>query len=188
MHRAPRTSRACLQLSLLPLLLLASACHGPLNDANGLYGSTPLPALGEPVQQRPMLSEENSGVAPLDRSQWPLQTIQMQAAQVEHQPTFRKATPIVASSERASGDWPTVQSAVSTDINNGNAFLDGTLQPLGAGIDILLLPVRAIMQPPSTVVMGGPNQTDMMHLPSEEYAIPWRWVEPEQEYLDDPSP
>ena len=70
MHRATRTSRACLQLSLLPLLLLASACHGPLNDANGLYGSTPLPALGEPVQQRPMLSEENSGVAPLDRSQW----------------------------------------------------------------------------------------------------------------------
>ena len=164
----------------LPLLLpfLAFACHGPLNDTNGLYDSNPLPALTVPSPNTAIAAEPVGGVAPLDRADWPQQTIRIQAAQVQHEPTYRTATPIIASSQRASGSWPTPDTAVRTHVNNNAAALNGVLQPVGAGVDILLLPVEMIITPPWRVTRSSARDTSTALTPEYVTKTPWHWVQP----------
>jgi hypothetical protein len=169
-------------------MVVTCGCHGPLNDIDGLQGRDALPALHEHVPRALTTQYAREGIAPLDRSHWATQTITIQRAQVEHGPTYRTAIPIIASSARASGKWPTVRSAISTDVDGANALADCALEPLGAAVDVALLPFSMIVQPPGTVVLGSTDRRHAPLLPEDEYAVPWRWVEPEQEFPDATSP
>jgi hypothetical protein len=167
----------------LPAMAIACGCQ-PLNSIDGLYGRDALPALREDVAREEARDHAFAGIAPLDRSHWEVYSIRIQRAQVEHQPTYRTAIPIIASSARADGKWPTVFSAVSTEVDGANVLADGALEPLGAAVDVVLLPFLMIGQPPGRVVLETQDKPSAPLLPENEHAVPWRWVKPYQEFPD----
>lgn len=168
--------------------VMTAGCHAPCNDSDALYGSSPLPALElRPSTARASVPDQQR-IASIDRSTWTMQVIRVQQAQVQHQPTYRSAKPIIASSRRADGGWPSIEEATCTRVDGGDAIADAALEPLGAAVDIALLPFAMIIQPPGTIIVGSPDDTRTELTPANQHPIPWQWVRQETTQEDDLAP
>ena len=172
-----------------------AGCSRPLNQSDQLLGTSPLTALEpvkaiswvdvEPLTTEPTDAEAMAGttIAPLDRSDATPYVIRIQQAQVEHEPTYLSTRPLLASSTRADDAWPGLEQALDVDTNDGDAALDGVIEPFRPLVSLLISPVSVIIQPPFKV-MVGPSGHDP-RLPAPRYPAPWRWVKPIAERPED---
>ena len=172
--------------SILPTLLITclvqSGCHGPLNQQNGLLDADPpLPAL-QPTPSAALLARQPQGaIVPLDRSAWPMEVVVVDQGQVEAEPSYGSAEPVVGQLDQASMDWPTTHSALSTQLNDGDEALNGLLCPIVAAGNIVIFPVRAFVTPPWKVIVVTPQPTGFQLLPHYQSATPWHWVDSNEE-------
>ena len=178
---------ALLLLIALSGLIQMTGCARSLNRSNQLYGTAELAALEPttPVESTPMDAEAMAGtsVAPLDRSNQTPLILRIQQAQVQHEPTYLQSQPLVASSSREDDRWPDLAQALSIETNDGDAALDGLIEPFRPLVSLLVSPVSMIIEPPFEVLVGprGPEPLS----PNTVRPAPWRWVQPNVELPDD---
>ena len=193
----PRHPRATVIVLLIGLssVIQITGCSRPLNQSDQLLGTSPLSAL-EPeesiswVEVAPLTAEPTdaeamagTSIAPLDRSMATPLIIRIQQAQVEHEPTYLSTRPVLASSTRADDSWPQLQQALEVDTNDGNAALDGLIEPFRPLVSLLISPISVIIEPPFKVMVGPSGRSSRLAAP--RYPAPWRWVKPIAERPDD---
>ena len=165
------------RILLLSLATIPIGCQGPLNDDDGLLGAAPpLPAI-EPGSGGSFQGDTPGGeVVPLDRSSWPLEVVVIEQGQVEAQPSYGSAEPVVHSLDRASLRWPTPDRAVDTRINEGDEAVNALLAPLVAAGNLVIFPIRACITPPWSVIVVSPSASGFELMPTERATTPWNWV------------
>ena len=175
-----------LLITLLAASLSQSGCHGPLNESNGLLGEeSSLPALG-PADPAPLQAQQPLGaVVPLNRSQWQREVITVDQGQVEAQPSYGSAEPVVGELGQPWMRWPTTTTALNTQLNPDGEALNALLAPAVAAGNIVVFPVRALITPPWSVVVVTPLPEDFQLLPEQQVATPWHWVQSPEEGPDD---
>ncbi|MEE2682044.1 MAG: hypothetical protein VX641_06695 [Planctomycetota bacterium] len=166
----------------IPILLVGVAatlvgCHGPLNDHDGLLeASPPLTAL-EPAPRGAIRTVDPQGeVVPIDRRSWPIERIVIDQGQVEARPSYGSAEPVVEALDRASMHWPTTSGAIDIRVNAGDEAINASLAPLIAAGNIVIVPVRACLNPPWTVIVLTPSPSGFQLLPPTRTATPGGWV------------
>jgi hypothetical protein len=190
----PTSRYPCAAAILLLVTLLGwsqmTGCRRSLNRSDQLYGTSTLTALepDELIESEPTDAEAMAGtsIAPLDRSAETMLVLRIQQAQVEHEPTYLSARPLVASSTRDDDQWPDLKQALSVKTDDGDAALDGLLEPFRPLVSLLISPISMIIDPPLEVMVGPRGQEPL--LPDAGYPTPWRWVQPNAELPDDDAP
>ena len=163
--------------TLLTTCLLQAGCHGPLNQQNGLYGTDQsLPALEAQPPTILLAGPPQGEVVPLDRRDWTVRVVKIDQDQVEHNPSYGSAQPVVSSLGSASLAWPNRVTALDTEVDEGGEALNATLAPLVAAGNIVVFPVRCILTPPWIVVLDDPEHAGFELLPQERTPLPWNWV------------
>lgn len=176
--------------SVVAVSCLLGGCHGPLNDSNQLYGTLPLtglePKMPVQVTQSDAASLAGTSIAPLDRSAYTPIMVEIESAQVEHEPTYRSFEPIIPSSARARDTWPTPESALSYEVDNGAAALDGLIEPFRPAVELVLAPISVIVTPPFTIQFAPKSGAALQ--PTDQYPTPWRWVQPLEDSTERTQP
>lgn len=105
--------------------------------------------------------------ASLDRSHWPEYPMSQPISGVQHYPTYATQPRFTNDLRRQRGQYPTDLSSLDTWTDRGREqqALEGLAMPLVMAGDAILLPLRAIMTPPWSVVTtpNGP----LSRVPSE---------------------
>lgn len=176
-HRNMHLGFGLLFPTLLMTCLLQAGCHGLLNRENGLYGSQQaLPALETKPRATPLAGQPQGKVVPLDRREWTVRVLEIDQAQVEHNPSYGSAQPVIASLGSTSLVWPNRSTAFDTDGNEGAEALNAALAPLVAAGNLVVFPVRCVLTPPWIVVLRDPEAEVVELLPEENTPLPWNWV------------
>ena len=173
------------RVKFVPCLLAVVGCAGimtgctpPLNDTNGLLGKNPLPAVSNDAAQtkRAVSPQPLGAIVPFDRSTWSLRTILIDQAQVQHLPSYGSFRPVWNTSDSADGQ-PTMATVFKTGNDRTGELMNGILAPLGAGLDLVLLPFKMIATPPWSI-MTSPHGLELMP-PSDDAAHDVRieWLE-----------
>ena len=166
-----------IRILLSSLATISIGCHGPLNDHDGLLGAAPpLPAIDPGTDDTLRGTAPKGEVVPIDRSDWSLEVIVIEQGQVEAQPSYGSAEPVVQSLDRASLRWPTPDRAVETRINEGDEAVNALLAPLVAAGNLVIFPGRACIAPPWSVIVVSPDSSGFELMPTERTTTPWNWV------------
>ncbi len=126
---------------------LATGCSAARQDRLGV-GETRLPAFAEPSA---LLANDAPSPGLMDRSGWEVATIDVPLDSTVHQPAYRIAAwkPERSPTARQRGAYPDRESALDGGSKSvGARIAEAFVAPLGAALEIVLFPVRAVMSPP----------------------------------------
>lgn len=143
------TSTPCRRITALCALLcsVGFTCVGCSRDAVGS------PRLGatEPVEAiEPLAAPESSldANAGRPRDEWPVLVVAAPRDPTTRLRSFTRPPALSAPSPRRRGLWPTPTSAATRDAPDAGLLAEMMLAPPLAGLDLLLLPARALAAPP----------------------------------------
>lgn len=90
----------------------------------------------------------------LDRSHWAIRRVVAPVSGVEHRPIYATGPTYADETPRQAGQFPTIYSALELGTAEWawNEAFEAMAWPFWAGLDIALMPARAVMQPPWAVV------------------------------------
>ena len=139
-----------------------AGCSPRLNATDGLLGENPLPAVSsDGARTNEVVSTQPLGeVVPFDRSTWSTRTIVIDEAQVQHHPSYGSSRPVWNTLDSVDGA-PTIATVFKTGNDRNAELMNGILAPVGAGIDLVLLPFRMIATPPWSI-MTSPQEREIM--------------------------
>lgn len=173
--RTPRR-RAVTGAAVVAATIVGAAC-APTNQPDGLLGVAGggCPDLG-PAPADAGASAPSAPLTGLDRRAWPTITVEAPANQVEHQPTYFEPLPLASGPARNTGAAPTTATVLQGPSDGGSLLLEAGVAPFVFAGELVIFPVRMIVQPPWTTVRGP---AALPHGPADgEPANAWRWVEP----------
>lgn len=157
---------------------IMTGCSPPLNGTDGLLGENPLPAVSSvDAKTKEVVSTQPRGdVVPFDRSTWGTRTIVIDEAQVQHHPSYGSSRPVWNTLDSVDGE-PTVATVFKTGNDRNAELMNGILAPVGAGLDLVLLPFRMIATPPWSIMTSPRGQKIMP--PSDDVArdVRIKWLE-----------
>jgi hypothetical protein len=163
-HSPRPTPALVVPAAVAALTLLATGCTGGLNQGDGLDGVTLPDLTGRMPGPEP--TGEPQAPTMVDRAAWTdTTTILVVQRQVEVQPTYVSEYLYGTPPARSTGAWPTTTTALETDTNGGARALEGVAAPAWAAWDILVAPVRVILQPPGTT-LRAPAQPPTLERPA----------------------
>jgi len=159
------------------LMAMAAAGCTPLNDHDGLIGAEPgaLPDLRGDVVGAPARDDAIAGgrtLDGLDRRHWSVTTVLIPAGQVEHQPTYFEPAHLAKGTARAEELPPTTDTVLEGPSDGDSLLLEAAAAPFVFAGEMVILPVRAIFDPPWSV-HRSPRTTPQTATPAPD----WRWVE-----------
>ena len=173
-HGSAASMAALLTLSM-SAALLSAGCDS-LNARDDLIGAElgALPDLrGDSSAMQPA-----SGGAPtvqgLDRRHWPVVVLRNAPGQVEHQPTYFEPVPVASGPARNTSEPPTTATVLQGASDGGSLLAEAGLAPFIFAGELVILPIRAIGDPPWAVHRSPkaltPSDAETAH-------VDWRWVE-----------
>lgn len=180
-----RRGRAKAVAIVVPLACALAGC-ATMNASDGLIDAEPgaLPDLrGEPRPALPESSGEAS-LRGLDRRHWPVVVVREPAGQVEHQPYYFEPVDLASGTARGEGLDPTPATVLEGASDGGSLLLEAAAAPFVFVGELVILPVRAIFDPPWAVhrspatISGAPSIPAAPGQPavSGDAAVDWRWV------------
>jgi len=151
-----------------------------MNETNGLLGAEPN-ALPDLDGHAPALDAEAryaSSAAPtlqgLDRRHWPTVVLLMPSGQVEHQPSYFEPLHLASGPARNQSLAPTEETVLEGSSDGGSLVLEAAAAPFVTAGELVILPVRAIIDPPWSVHRAP---AALPEAPSASAPVDWRWVE-----------
>lgn len=180
---ARRRRAAPALLGVLTLVGALAAC-APMNESNGLLGAEPgaLPDLEGPAPAgggHTSVSSATIGTGGptlqgLDRRHWPTIVVRVPPGQVEHQPVYFERLHLAKGPARNEGVAPTTATVLEGPSDGGSLLLEAGAAPFVFAGELVLLPLRAVLDPPWSVkrapeALPGP--------PMAPDVADWRWVE-----------
>ncbi|MBX3355058.1 MAG: hypothetical protein KF724_05100 [Phycisphaeraceae bacterium] len=166
---------ACTGTTLLTLVV--AGCNS-MNMENGLLDAEPgaLPDLHGKAQVQDIASSGEPSLRGLDRRHWDPVIIRVPGGQVEHQPTYFEPVLLASGPARNTGAAPTTDTVLEGASDGGSLAIETVAAPFIFGGELLILPIRAIIDPPWSV-----HRAPSTPRPSaaESAPVDWRWVEPQ---------
>lgn len=129
-----------------------AGCTAQLNQDDDLLGGA-LPDLAGRMPATPAADVEPS-LKGLHRDGWERVTVRVERRQVETHPSMATRLLYDHSTARERGEAPSETSVLEGPGCPGRAAAEGLSSPFVAALDILLMPVRLVTQPPTSVVRG----------------------------------
>ena len=162
MTSEPRVKSLASLLAVTGCAGIMTSCSPPLNGTDGLLGENPLPAVSSDAvgTERAVSTQALGEVVPFDRSTWSTHTIVIDPSQVQHHPSYGSSQTFWNTSHSVDGQ-PTIATVFKTGNARSDELMNGLLAPLGAGIDLVLLPIRMIVTPPWSI-MTSPRELEIM--------------------------
>jgi hypothetical protein len=128
---------------------LITGCGSALNNSDGLLGEHPLPAVTvhDDAWVRPVMNPIRGESVPLDRSGWRRRTIMVDAAQVEHHPSYGSFQPSCTALQ-IDATWPSIDTVFFNGSGRDDEAMNGLIAPVSAAVELVLLPFKMIARPP----------------------------------------
>lgn len=173
--------------------LVAGGCTGSLNQQNGLIGVSGggLPdlagaraavasgaAAGDGAGAGASAAAGDAAGSPLtglDRRAWPVVVVEVPAGQVEHQPVYFEPIVLANGTARTKDDAPTAATVLQGPSDGGSLLAEAAAAPFIFAGELVISPVRMILQPPWTTIRA-PASHPAQAMPAS--STMWRWVEP----------
>jgi len=160
------------------LLLAMTGCN-TMNASDALLGaeSGAFPDLRghDAGGQMSMTSDEDATLHGLDRRHWPIVVIRAPNGQVEHQPFYFEPVTMASGPARNTDAAPNETTVLEGASDGGSLLAEAVVAPLIFAGELVILPVRAIFDPPWSV-HRAPSARPARS--AEAAPTQWRWVEP----------
>ena len=151
----------------IPLVMVAglAGLTGCLEQTNDLLGTASLPAVDPAITPAPWTDStepslpNDEAADPWSRAEWTPVRIAVPMASTIHEPTYVDS-PLPARGDTTAGrltsptDFPTSESALVVDTDQGEVILAALWSPFAAALDLVESPVRMILMPPWTETRG----------------------------------
>lgn len=152
MHPPRRTSRAVATTAAFAASLTLAACSAPDYNARPVFGgATTIPALAPAPADNDLPPLQGVPLARIDRADWGPVEYLAPIDGVAHPPIWRSFNRHTTDQTRAVGVNPTAETALDLPGDQGWRAITETLTAHGVAlVDVALIPVRAIIDPPNT--------------------------------------
>lgn len=166
-------------LGAVVLLLAGLPACTPMNESNGLIGAEPnaLPDLdghAPAIDAEARYADGTPTLQGLDRRHWPTVVLLMPSGQVEHQPYYFESLHLASGPARNEKLAPTTETVLEGSSDGGSLLLEAAAAPFVTAGELVILPVRAIIDPPWSVHR---SPAALPEAASASAPVDWRWVE-----------